>query len=116
MGLYLSRLGPTNQEKEEVMNYIDEPLADWERELLGHERKVFVRLTVHQHDGTVLSVDGVNPETFVWVHYRTETSGGWSNDAPLTLSVASEDDGPIHYIPNVHRWTTETIVEWVPSK
>lgn len=94
----------------------DEPLMDWERELLGHERKVTVRLTATAHDGTITVIDGVNPETFVWVHLNTETNKGWRKDSPLVLSVMAENDGPIHYITNVQRWTTESIVEWVPSK
>jgi hypothetical protein len=95
------------------MNHIDQPLADWERELLGHEKVVTVCLTVTHHDGTETVIDGIDPQTFVWVALRTESNDGWRNDGPLVLSVMMEDgEGPIHYLPNVHKWTTESTASW----
>jgi hypothetical protein len=95
----------------------DEPLADWERELLTGDRKtVTVRLTVTHLDGSTTVIDGINCESFVWVHLNTETNGPWRNDAPLTLSVQSEtEEGLIYYVPNVKFYTTESIEEWVKA-
>lgn len=91
----------------------DEPLADWEAELLGYVRDVTVRLTATHHDGSTTVIDGINCETFVWVYLRTEATGGWRSDGPLVLSVEGENDGLIYYVPSVKFYTTESITEWM---
>lgn len=83
-----------------VVGCPNEPLAPWERALLG--------MTVHveTHDGESIAIEDVRPESLVWQVMRTEQPDG-SRGTVLVLSMEHVGSNRITCVPNVRIWFTE---------